>query len=86
MLNFSSTASWRDSARPIRFFMLDGKSVFPVVILLMHIRLWTFVLSLVTVVFFSVLIRFGITPRIFLRMVRNRMAGPRRYANPRWLR
>jgi len=78
-------AHWRDSARPIKFFIWDGRAVFPVIIFLVHLVLWTFILAMVLMAFFSILNRYGFTPIVFFRWTRNLIAGPRKIAVPWWM-
>lgn len=78
-------AHWRDSARPIKFFIWDGRAVFPVVLFLMHMVLWTFILTIVLIGFFSVLNRYGFTPIVFARWLRSLIAGSRKLAIPWWM-
>ncbi len=85
MAKVRSDAHWRDSARSIRFFFWDGKAVFPMVFFLMYMRVWTLIFALSTMMFFSVLIRYGFTPVVFLRWVRSVFAGRRKMAVPWWL-
>ncbi|OGT37355.1 MAG: phosphoesterase [Gammaproteobacteria bacterium RIFCSPHIGHO2_12_FULL_38_14] len=77
-------AHWRDSARNVKFFFIDSRATFPLLILLLHIRLWTFILALFAIAFFTLLERFGFTPGVFLRWVRAYVAGPRKVAQPWW--
>lgn len=77
-------AHWRDSARSVRFFIIDYRATFPLLILLFHIRLWTFFFAIIATVFFSMLERFGFTPGVFLRWLRSYLAGPRKIAQPWW--
>ena len=79
-------AHWRDSARSIRFFIWDGKAAFPMVLFLMHMRIWTFVVALATMMFFTVLNRYGFSPVVFFRWLRNLLAGRRKLAIPWWMR
>ena len=81
----SSDASWRDSARPARFFMFDAKACFPLLLLLFHIRLWTFIVAITTMVFFTLLSRYGFSTTVFVRWLRTGLAGRRKPANPWWL-
>lgn len=76
---------WRDSARPIKFFIWDGKAVFPMVLFLLYIRWWTFFLALFAMLFFSILNRFGFTPIVFFRRLRGWLTGPRKMAVPWWM-
>ena len=84
MANFSSSAHWRDSARPARFFFVDARAVFPFVIFLMHIRWWTFWFALVTMIVFTLLERYGFTVPIFLRWSRGLLVGDHKMARPWW--
>lgn len=78
-------ASWRDSARYPKFFGFDSRAVFPIIIFLLHIQYWTFILSVVSMVFFSVLMRYGFTMGTFLRFIRASVAGKRKMAKPWWV-
>jgi len=79
-------AHWRDSARSVRLFFLDFRACFPLLILLLHIRLWTFILAVVATVFFTALERYGFTLMVFLRWLRAFIAGNRKIAQPWWKR
>jgi len=84
MAGFSQSAHWRDSARQTRFFLIDARAAFPLLLFLLHIRFWTFVLSILTTLFFAVLERYGFTVSIFVRWLRNMIAGSRKSATPWW--
>jgi intracellular multiplication protein IcmT len=79
-------AHWRDSARSVRLFFLDFRACFPLLILMLHIRLWTFILALIATVFFASLERYGFTLMVFLRWFRAFIAGNRKIAQPWWKR
>ena len=81
---FSSTAHWRDSARTPRFFIVDARAAFPIFLFLMHIRIWTGCLVLVSLVFFGVIEKFGYTLPVFVRTLRLFFAGPIKSAQPWW--
>lgn len=80
----TENAHWRDSARPARFFFIDAKAAFPIFLFLIHIKLWTFILALTIMVFFTILNRFGYSVNVFLRIFRSTLAGPRKIAIPWW--
>lgn len=80
----TANAHWRDSARTAKFFFVDAKAAFPILLFLMHIKIWTFVIALVIMTFFTVLNRFGYTIDVFLRIFRSMLAGPRKAAIPWW--
>ncbi len=77
-------AHWRDSARSVRLFFLDFRACFPLLILLFHIRWWTFILAVVATIFFTALERYGFSLVIFLRWFRAFIAGNRKIAQPWW--
>lgn len=81
----TANAHWRDTARSIKFFMLDGKTVFPLVSLMIYPRMWTLIVALIATVFFSLLNRYGLTVSIFIRVLRNAASGRRKISNPWWM-
>lgn len=82
--NFSSTSHWRDSARSPRFFMVDARAAFPLFLFLLHIRVWTGILVIVSAIFFAVIEHYGFTVPVFLRWLRNFMAGSVKSSQPWW--
>ena len=77
-------AHWRDSARNVRFFIVDYRAMFPFLIFLFHIRLWTFAIGVLGMAFFALLERWGFTYAVFVRWLRAYIAGPRKIAQPWW--
>lgn len=77
-------ASWRDSARFPKFFIFDSRAVFPLMLWLLHFKVWTFIVAILAMGFFSLLLRFGFTVNTFLRWVRTTIAGRRKAAIPWW--
>ncbi len=84
MPDYSVDAHWRDSARPARFFIIDYRCVFPIVLFLMHIQYWTFFLAIAATLFFGIIERYGFTVPVFLRYVRTVLGGKRKMAHPWW--
>lgn len=78
------SANWRDSARQPRFFVVDAMAAFPLLLFLLHIRMWTFILAILAMIFFGVLERFSFTVPVFMRWVRGRLAGRVRVARSPW--
>ena len=78
-------AYWRDSARIPRFFMIDARAAFPLLLFLLHIRIWTFVLAVIATIFFGVLERYGFTLMVFFRWFRNILMGKRKISAPWWI-
>lgn len=85
LAKFSETAHWRDSARPARFFIIDANAAFPMLLFLLHVKLWTFIIALMATLFFTLLNRFGFSVAVFLRWFRSLLAGPRKIAIPWWM-
>lgn len=81
---FPATAHWRDSARSARFFVVDARAAFPIFIFLMHIRVWTGVIVIISAIFFGILERYGFTVPVFLRWLKNVLAGPIKSSHPWW--
>jgi len=84
MANFPPNTHWRDSARRPRFFLVDARAAFPLVLFLLHIRIWTAVVALLATCFFALLERNGFTVSVFLRWLRSSLAGPRKNSMPWW--
>lgn len=74
---------WRDSQKPIRFFMLDARSFLSVVLFLFHARLWTLVMALIVMVIFWIMEQRGLTFEASLRAIRCWILGRYRPANSR---
>jgi intracellular multiplication protein IcmT len=77
-------AHWRDSARIPRFFMIDARAAFPLLLFLVHIRLWSFLIALGATLFFGIIEHYGFSVPVFLRWARNLLAGSRKIAIPWW--
>ncbi len=77
-------AAWRDTARPAKFFFVDYRAAFPLLLFLLHIRVWTFLLAIIVVLCLYGLERYGYTVPVFLRIFRCWLAGPRKCSRPWW--
>jgi intracellular multiplication protein IcmT len=69
---------WRDTARPIRILFLDARSFACFGIWALHMCKETFYLSLVSLVVFFIIERFGLTPAAALRFLRIALFSKRR--------
>ena len=81
---YDESTHWRDSSRTPRFFFMDAKAAFPLILFLLHMTLVTFLIAIAFVIFFSVLERFKFTVPIFLRWVKSQLSGSERLAHPWW--
>jgi len=84
MARVATEPHWRDSARTPRFFFIDARAAFPMLLFLLHIRWWSFFLAVFTTLFFGALERYGFSLTVFGRWVRSTLAGPRKIAIPWW--
>jgi len=81
----SAGTHWRDSARPAKFFIIDAKAAFPVLLFLLHIRMWTFIIAVLATLFFTMINRFGYSVEVFLRHFRGFISGSRKMSIPWWM-
>ena len=81
----NAQAHWRDSARSIKFFIWDGKAAFPMVFFLMYMHIWTLIVAVTSMMFFTLLNRYGFSPIVFFRLLRSSFAGRRKLAVPWWM-
>lgn len=77
-------AHWRDSARVPYFYIIDAWATFPLLLFLLHIRMWTFILAACATTFFAILRRFGFTIPIFFRWFRGAITSKRKLSSPWW--
>lgn len=84
MAKVDAEAHWRDISRTPRFYIMDSLAALPLVLFILHIRLWTFLTALAIIIFLMVLERFKFTLPVFSRWVRSTLAGPLRVAKPWW--
>lgn len=80
----TESTHWRDAGRTARFFVMDARAAFPLVLCILHIRLWTILTALVCMGFFAMLERYGFSVPVFLRWVRCLLAGKQKIARPWW--
>lgn len=73
---------WRNSMKVVRFFNFDARAGFFVVLVLVHARLWTFILLGVVMAVFYLLERKGLTFPAALRALRVWLIGSYR---PAWI-
>ena len=81
----SPNASWRDTARSPRLGFINASAVFPMLLWLLHIRWWTFAVTVVVVLFLTAIEWYGFTIPVFARYLRALIAGGRKQATPWWL-
>lgn len=80
----TESTHWRDSARTARFFVMDARAAFPLVLFILHMKLWTFIVAVIAMSFFAMLERWGFTVPVFLRWSRSTIAGKYKTSRPWW--
>lgn len=75
---------WRNTMLPIRIYVADARALIPLIVVLVHIRLWTFYVALAGIVIFAVLEWLGLTFPAAVRTARRWIVGRRRSAIPAW--
>lgn len=73
---------WRNTMKPVRFFMLDARVAIFFMIFIFHMRVWTFGLFVVVGLFFWFLEKRGLGFGAAMRTFRTWILGRRR---PAWL-
>lgn len=66
---------WRDTAQPLLLGFMSAYVTIPLMMFLLHIRLWTFLLLVATVIVMTVIERYGYSPPVALLALRARIAG-----------
>ena len=78
MLQDDTHAHWRDSALTPRFFMVDARAAFAVVLLLLHPHWYTLVIAILVVAGLAFLNYLGLSIAVALRVVRGWLSGPKK--------
>lgn len=73
---------WRNTMKPVRFFMLDARAGFFIILLLVHARIWTLVLMITVNAIFWILERKGLSFMSAIRAIRLWLIGNYR---PAWV-
>jgi intracellular multiplication protein IcmT len=75
---------WRDTARSARFFIVDYRACFALLILMFLPNKITFIACMLVLAFFCLLEQLGFTIPVFFRWLRVLLAGKHRYSKPWW--
>jgi len=73
---------WRNTMKPVRFFMLDARVAIFLMLFIVHMRMWTFLTFVFVCVFFWLLERRGLGFGAAMRTFRTWILGKKR---PAWL-
>jgi intracellular multiplication protein IcmT len=75
---------WRNTMLPVRVYVVDARVLIPVMVVLVHIRVWTLYVALGGIAVFTALEWLGLTFPAAVRTVRRWIVGSRRAAIPAW--
>ena len=79
---FITGIHWRDTAKPLRFFILDARVLAPFLIWACHMCVESFICALLGIVFFIGLECACIPLDAFFRMLKRAPFGPKRPCTP----
>lgn len=75
---------WRDASLTMRFFGIDARAFFPLLIALYHPRKWTFALAGGAIIIFFVMEKRGYTLPVLIRAIRHWLRGTVVHARAWW--
>ncbi|MCE6959683.1 IcmT/TraK family protein [Cereibacter sphaeroides] len=77
---FGTPLYWRETHRQPRFLLFDGRITILLLLMVMHIRIWTIALTVIAIAILWWFGRKGVSPDSILRFLRARIVGRRRTA------
>lgn len=77
---FGQSVFWRETMRPAKFLIFDGRVVLVIVPAFMHLRIWTLLLAIITMFVFWWFERKGISADSIIRFLRTKLIGKKRTA------
>lgn len=77
---FGTPLYWRETHKQPRFFFFDGRLVFLILLVIMHLRTWTVLLAVAMMVVLFFFERKGVSADSILRFLRASIVGQRRTA------
>lgn len=77
---FGSPIYWRETHKQPRFLFFDGRLVIFIFISIVHLRIWTLLLMLISFGVVSFFERKGVSPDSIIRYIRAKIVGRKRSA------
>ena len=71
-------AHWRDTGRTPRLYIIDARGALPILLVLLHMRLWTFSLMILVIIFLICLQYYRLPIPVFFRVLIGTIAGKRK--------
>ena len=78
-MSLNTQSHWRDSGRIPKMFGIDARAFIPIVICLFHFKLWILIACIFFALFLAILSYKKISLVVFVRIVRNLIAGKKKY-------
>lgn len=66
---------WRDTALTPKLYMIDYKCALLVIVFLIHIKLFTFIILVASLIFFGILEKYNLDMLNFFKLIRFKLAG-----------
>ena len=77
---YGSTLFWRETHKRPRFLIFDGRIVALLLLMIMHMRIWTFALVVIAMLVLWFFERKGVSADSIVRFLRSSIVGRRRTA------
>ncbi len=71
-------AHWRDSGRIPKLYMIDARGALPILLVLLHMRVWTFLLMILIIAFLAILQYYRWPIPVFFRVALGFLMGKRK--------
>ena len=78
MLQHDTDAHWRDSALTPKFFVVDARAAFAILILLLRPHWYTLAFAIVFIAFLAFLDYVGLSITVTFRVARGWLSGPKK--------
>ena len=79
MNNDDTHAHWRDSALTPKFFIIDARAAFAILILLLRPHWYTLVFAIVVIVLLGILTYLNLPLSVAFRVIKGWISGPRKF-------
>ncbi len=83
-MELNNSAYWRMSSVSPTIFGIPCLSYCPIFIFLLHIRVWTLILSILVIGFSGILVKYGYTFSVFIRKISSIIRGNKISQRPWW--
>ncbi|WP_370632118.1 IcmT/TraK family protein [Gilliamella sp. ESL0441] len=84
--NIKKKCIWRHASKTPKLMGIPCISYISLFAWLLHMRMWTFLLSLIILICSALLAKFGITLSVFIRQIQHYLRGSRVTGRPWWYR